>query len=155
MGDFLRILYFLRYDEVEQKATFTPAHSKDQIANRKLLWLEHDALVEASAHGDYFNNITEKIEAVIIEELYENFHQKEDEEKGSQTTQAPSRRELPLAKMSDDFINPSVTPETHMVYALTWGLLALIGSFMTVQKFRGNPSKAMKLKKAAENASKI
>ena len=140
---------------MEQKATFTPAHSKEQIANRNLMWLEHDALVAASEYGDYFNNANEEIGAVVIEELYQTPQGIEDEEKGNQTSQATSRRELPLTKMADDFINPSVTPETHMVYALTWALLAILGSVMTLQKFRGSSKKAVRLKKTAEKASKI
>ena len=139
---------------VEQKARFSPQHSEELLKNKRLLWLEENSLIAASEYGDRFEKISEdekeKVNAIIIEELYELPLIKDDKE--SRTTEKPPKRMLPLAKMSDDFINHSVSPETHMVYAITWASLATIGSAMTFQKFRGGSSN---LKKAAKRVTKI
>ena len=129
--------------KVEQKATFTPAHTERQIRDKKLLWLEEDALLAASEYGEKFDNADEKVPVVIVEEL--------NEVPTAQDKEQRKQRELPLTKMSSDFINPSITPETHLVYALTWASLAAIGSVMTFKKFRGSLKKTTALNKVTKS----
>ena len=55
---------------MERKATFTPDHTERQIRDKKLLWLQEEALLAASEYGEKFDNADEEVPVVIVEELY-------------------------------------------------------------------------------------
>ena len=104
-------------------------------------------MLAASEYGEKFDNADEEVPVVIVEELYKVPTAQE----GKHNKEQGKQRELPLTKMSSDFINPSITPETHLVYALTWASLAAIGSVMTFKKFRGNLKKTSALNKVTKS----
>ena len=48
-------MFLLHYYEVEKKAAFTPTHSEQQIKDKKIMWLDENALLVASGYGEKFD----------------------------------------------------------------------------------------------------
>ena len=121
--------------EGEKKQRFSPSNS-EVIKEQKLLWLELPALVDAAGFREDYVNPDVGIDSVVVcEELNQDI--------GS----AASTTLFPIVKKPKDFIDFHVTPETHMVYAATWFLLAGIGLGMTFMKFRrGGKGKGVQMR---------
>lgn len=90
---------------------------------RSILWLEMPALLRGSGFDS-----TIAPEDVVLLDAFTVY----DEQSNASNTTAP------YAKSQEDFLGQqqSVSPETHVAYALTWFSLAAAGLFMTYRRFR-------------------
>lgn len=100
----------------EKSGSFTP---ENKPISGKLFWLEPAALLINNKDKD------SNTAAIILEVI-------EDDDK--------LMTNYPVARKSKYLDHHHVTPVTHIVYAVTWFSLAILGSYMTYLKFKKKSS---------------
>ena len=111
--------------ETEKKTYFAPVNN--DIADKKLLWLEKEALVKATQY-----EIGDSDDLVIFDEI-------------SVINTSSEVKSYPIRKKVKDFSEYSVAPVTHLVYSVTWFSLCIAGSIMSYYKFRNKRFRRSKI----------
>lgn len=100
----------------EKKNTFTPVVDEKALKSRTLLMADEESLLKGT-------QLSQKVDKVILLEVI-------------QPDNIPLSLPYPVARRFQQVSEPSVTPITHLTYAVTWYSLAAVGMFMTYKKFR-------------------
>jgi surfeit locus 1 family protein len=93
---FGRVTFRAVLNEEERKATFSPPNDPH---SKKLFWLEYKSLIE-SANIEVDNPRS----VVLLDAIDADDH----------------RHAFPLSKSKEDYVQQSVSPFSHLVYATTW-----------------------------------